>query len=195
VRKISVNGSRALPSFEEPQPITPAEPLDLHYAVAKLPRYVPNSASPVRSSPLKLRLFFLLSHFYPFCARRKHHLLAHHLGPYPSSFFHGYRIMGLRESWGPRLCARLHAPPCAIRARLVHRIPSSSALAKMSGKLGLSPPIEAYANWGDSPHASYDASYARGCHLVPYLYISHFRKLLLKSWTIFLLGKRHFWLD
>ena len=86
VRKISVKGSEALPSFEGPQLITPAEPLDLHYAVANLPRYVPNSASPVRSSPLKLRLFFLLSHFHPFCARRKHHLLAHHLGPYPSSF-------------------------------------------------------------------------------------------------------------
>ncbi len=85
--------------------------------------------------------------------------------------------MALRESWRPRLCARLHAPPCAIRARLTHRIPFSLAPAKMSRKLGLSPPIEAYANWEDSPHASYDASYARGCRLVPDLYILHFRKL------------------
>ena len=54
-----VNSSDTLPSFEEPQPIMPAEPLELHYPGAKLPKYIPNSTLHPRSvqAPQNFALF------------------------------------------------------------------------------------------------------------------------------------------
>jgi len=109
VRKIFVNSSDTLPSFEGPQPIMPAVPLESGATLSRCQtaKIHPelNVTSPVRSSSPKFRPFFFLRISTPSVLGVNTIFLLITWDPILRRSFRGCRIMALRESWGPRLCS------------------------------------------------------------------------------------------